>query len=81
MTGRLQVRWELIGEGKTATIGIDWIESGGPPVRPPRRRGFGSRLIEGSIVGRLGGTVDMDFARDGLRCRMTFPATARGRTR
>ncbi len=68
-TGRLQVRWELQGD----TITIDWVESGGPPVRPPRRRGFGSRLIEGSVTGRLGGTVEMDFARAGLHCRMTFP--------
>ncbi len=72
-TGRLQVRWALTGEGATDTIAIDWIESGGPPVRAPRRKGFGSRLIEGSVTGRLSGTVAMDFARDGLRCRMTFP--------
>lgn len=71
--GRLQVRWELTGDGEMDTVSIEWIESGGPPVRPPRRKGFGSRLIEGSVSGRLGGTVDMDFARDGLRCRMTFP--------
>jgi two-component sensor histidine kinase len=72
-TGRLQVRWELTGGGDAGTITIEWIESGGPPVRPPRRKGFGSRLIDNSIAGRLGGTVDMDFPRNGLRCRMTFP--------
>ena len=72
-TGRLQVRWALTGDGDTPTLQIDWIESRGPPVRPPRRRGFGSRLIEGSVTGRLGGSVEMDFARDGLRCRLTFP--------
>jgi PAS domain S-box-containing protein len=70
-TGRLQVKWELIGEDHN-TVSIDWVESGGPPVRTPRRRGFGSRLIEGSVQGRLGGTIEMDFAREGLRCRMTF---------
>ena len=72
-TGRLKVRWELTGEGETGTISIDWMESGGPVVRTPRRKGFGSRLIEGSVTGRLGGTVETDFARDGLRCRLVFP--------
>ncbi len=72
-TGRLKVRWELSGEGEAETISIDWIESGGPVVRTPRRKGFGSRLIEGSVTGRLGGTVETDFARDGLRCRLVFP--------
>ena len=72
-TGRLQVRWQLTGDNEAGTIRIDWIESGGPPVRTPRRKGFGSRLIEGSVTGRLGGTVETDFARDGLRCRLVFP--------
>ena len=72
-TGRLQVCWQLTAENEAGTIRIDWIESGGPPVRTPRRKGFGSRLIEGSVTGRLGGTVETEFARDGLRCRMIFP--------
>ncbi len=72
-TGRLLVRWERTGDGDSDMIRIDWIESGGPPVRTPRRRGFGSRLIEGSVTGRLGGKIVMEFAHDGLRCRMTFP--------
>jgi hypothetical protein len=32
-----------------------WIERGGPPTSPPRRRGFGSNLIEGSAKGELNG--------------------------
>ena len=72
--GRLQVRWNVVGdETGTETVEIEWIESGGPPVSTPRRRGFGSRLIEGSVTGRLAGTVDMTFDRKGLRCRLTFP--------
>ena len=55
-TGRFKVRWELTGEGETGTISIDWIESGGPVVRTPCRKGFGSRLIEDSVTGRRGGT-------------------------
>ena len=71
--GHLRVHWEKTDGENADTIRIDWIESDGPPVRARHRTGFGSRLIEGSVTGRLGGTVDMDFAREGLRCRMVFP--------
>ena len=70
--GRLHVHWELTDDD-TKIVQIGWGESGGPPVRSPRRLGFGSRLIEGSVKGRLGGTVDFEYAREGLRCRMRFP--------
>ena len=72
--GRLQVHWSLIEDDDgEKTVSIDWIESDGPPVEPPQRKGFGSRLIDGSVRGRLGGTIEMDYAREGLRCHMTFP--------
>ena len=32
---------------------LRWAERGGPPVRPPSRRSFGSRLIEHSFVSQL----------------------------
>jgi len=42
---------------------------------PPTRRGFGSRLIERGLPGQLGrgGSVAMDFAPEGLRCRIAAP--------
>lgn len=43
-----------------------WKESGGPPVRPPARKGFGLTLLE--RVGRgLGESAELDFADQGLR--------------
>ncbi len=71
--GRLDVSWTMAEANGTPTISIEWVESGGPPVRTPRRRGFGSRLIDGSIRGRLVGTVEFEYPRDGLRCHMNFP--------
>ena len=52
---------------------MEWSESGGPPVLPPGRRGFGSRLIDRSIRTELQGTVDLDFAPGGLRVRIRVP--------
>ena len=58
---------------RTATLLLEWSEHGGPPVSgPPTRRGFGSRLIERGLPVQLGrgGAVSLDFAPQGLRCRI-----------
>ncbi|SFJ57560.1 HWE histidine kinase domain-containing protein [Methylobacterium brachiatum] len=73
-TGRVAVRWET-GCDAAGDDGFTlvWRESGGPPVAPPRRRGFGSRLIERGLAGAVGGRAELDFARDGLVCTLTAP--------
>ncbi len=50
-----------------------WAENGGPAVAPPKRSGFGSRLIETTIERTMGGTADLDYRPEGLRVAMTFP--------
>jgi two-component sensor histidine kinase len=70
--GRLEVSW-LVDEARLA---LTWREFGGPPVVAPERRGFGSRLIERSLEGQLGGGAVLDFAPDGLICRIELPLTA-----
>ena len=54
-------------------LAISWCEANGPPVAPPSRRGFGSRLIDQVIASDLDGTVAMDFHPDGLACTITAP--------
>ena len=65
--GRVQVSWRPCGPGR---LHLEWRESGGPPVHPPRRRGFGSRLIERALAAELRGQVQLDFAPEGVRCTM-----------
>ena len=73
--GRVEIRWQPVdGErGGRRQLKIDWIEEGGPPVVEPERRGFGSRLIEGSIAAELGGQARLDYEPDGLRCEIVIP--------
>ncbi|MBR1217958.1 GAF domain-containing protein [Bradyrhizobium sp. U87765 SZCCT0131] len=54
---------------------INWREQGGPPVKPPLRRGFGSTVIERSIAHDLKGEARIDFALDGLRAAFVVPAS------
>ena len=44
--------------GTATTAGdlvLDWRETGGPPVKPPTRKGFGTTIIERSVPYDLGG--------------------------
>src|SRR3954447_23249190 len=47
---------------------------GGPLVKPPTRRGFGSTVIERSIRHDLKGDARVEFAPTGLRALFTIPA-------
>lgn len=70
--GRVDLGWERAGD----RLRLRWQESGGPPVRPPARKGFGSRLIECSIAAELTGRVALAFDPAGLVCDMDVPAAA-----
>ena len=72
-TGRVNVDCLLATRAGREWMTLLWIESGGPPVEVPRRRGFGSRLIQRSIAKDLGGETELRFAPSGLECRIAFP--------
>jgi PAS domain S-box-containing protein len=72
-TGKVEIHWSLDGTSGPAHLHLRWEESGGPPVRPPSRRGFGTRLIERSLAGDLHGEAKIDFASTGLVCTITAP--------
>jgi PAS domain S-box-containing protein len=52
---------------------IDWREFGGPQVEKPEVEGFGSKLIELSIVRQMGGTIERDWRPEGLSLRVSVP--------
>jgi two-component sensor histidine kinase len=73
--GSVDVAWAVVGPaGKGARrVEITWRERGGPPVKPPSRRGFGSQLLEQGIGSQAHGTVQLDFRPEGLECRISLP--------
>jgi two-component system CheB/CheR fusion protein len=71
--GQLEVTWQLDSGPNGHMVQVSWVESGGPPVTPPTRRGFGSNLITRSIGHQLGGTVSQDLRPEGLHCEISFP--------
>lgn len=68
--GRLTVRWKTAPVEGGTMLDLEWIESDGPPVTPPTRRGFGSTLLERLLGGQLGGTVDVTYPPEGVRVRI-----------
>lgn len=66
--GVIEVSWTLEEVGRR--LELTWRERGGPPVAPRTRKGFGSRLIETSLARELGAPARMEFAPDGLICRI-----------
>ncbi|OXT01854.1 hypothetical protein B7H23_02580 [Notoacmeibacter marinus] len=52
---------------------IDWLERGGPAVKAPERRGFGSTIVERSIPYELKGQATVDFELAGLHARFELP--------
>jgi PAS domain S-box-containing protein len=72
--GRVSIEWALepAAEGEVKLI-WRWRESGGPPVTPPTRRGFGRFLIERVFGADFGGSVRIDYHPDGVECVLTAP--------
>lgn len=69
-SGAVDLTWR---RNRTDDLVIDWRERGGPPVREPAHRGFGSTIIERSVPYDLGGEADLSFDESGLTARFVIP--------
>ena len=63
--GRVSIVWT---GREDEHLTLTWTETGGPPVSPPSRQGFGSRMIERALAADLGARVSFNYAPDGLVC-------------
>lgn len=71
--GRVRLSWAIEDAGQGGLFKLTWSEQGGPVARPPERTGFGTRLIEKGLASELGGQVSLDYAPEGLTCRVVAP--------
>ena len=69
--GKVEVRWHVENDGDLV---VDWKEIGGPPVKPPTRKGFGSTIIDRSVPYDLGGKAMIDYPESGVEARFRIPA-------
>jgi two-component sensor histidine kinase len=68
--GAIHIKWETLGDD----FRLEWEETGGPAiVVAPNVSGFGRVLTDRSIISQLGGKIEYDWQRNGLRLMMTVP--------
>ena len=73
--GQVSVRWRHRHDGHAGKgLSISWEESGGPKVMPQSQLGYGTSVICDLIPYELGGTVDLAYALEGVRCKLEIPA-------
>ncbi|MBF9235289.1 PAS domain S-box protein [Microvirga sp. BT350] len=66
--GCIDIVWRLKGDADGRRLSLRWAERGGPPVVPPQRKGFGSRLLERALAQELGGEVRVVYEPTGVIC-------------
>jgi two-component sensor histidine kinase len=71
--GALKITWRVDDGDDRPQVRLRWIESGGPPVAAPSRRGFGTDLIERGTVHELRGKATLDYRESGMHAELTFP--------
>ncbi|MGB3643374.1 MAG: response regulator [Mesorhizobium sp.] len=65
--GRVDLTWTI----EDAQLAISWKESGGPAVKAPARRGFGTTLVEQSVKAD-GGNASVSYSADGVLWNLTL---------
>jgi two-component sensor histidine kinase len=72
--GQVEIGWKVYEpEPGKQRLSMSWIESGGPPVSAPARRGFGSTVVESMAQIGLSADVQLDYASTGLQWRLDCP--------
>jgi PAS domain S-box-containing protein len=66
--GNVSIVWTIASNGGRSTLKFRRQERGGPPVRGPGQRGFGTSLLESTFR-----TVNFEYAREGLTCEIQVP--------
>jgi PAS domain S-box-containing protein len=68
--GSVAIRWCVV-DGGGPVLQFEWVERNGPKVSAPKRRGFGSQLLERVLNRQVGAAATLDYDPDGLRVRVS----------
>lgn len=67
----------LTGRAEGEQFHLTWKEHGGPAIKAPSQlSGFGSKLIELSVMGQMRGQIERLWEEDGLRVELSLPLAA-----
>lgn len=79
-SGRLTVSWNVEDDGPQRRVALEWRESGVsmPEGGRPKRKGYGSELIERALPYQLRAKTRLEFGADGVRCTVIAPIGGKG---
>jgi two-component sensor histidine kinase len=71
--GVVSIDWKLAGNGESRMLSLFWREENGPPVTPATHAGFGTRLIDLTAHGELGGQAELHYEPKGVQAVINIP--------
>jgi PAS domain S-box-containing protein len=75
--GKVLLEWQVLTRnGGESALQMSWSEQGGPPPKPPQRRGFGFKILTGMVEHALDGSVHIDYSSSGLVWRAVIPVSS-----
>jgi two-component sensor histidine kinase len=77
LSGHLTISWRFRNTDGRRRLYLEWIERGGPAVKEPERRGFGSTMLQRVLPAQTDADVQIEFRREGLRFEMEAPLIER----
>ncbi|BBO11959.1 two-component sensor histidine kinase [Bradyrhizobium ottawaense] len=76
-SGHVEISWRLDEGTQPAELVFKWRECGGPQVKPPLRKGFGTELLERTLAFEFKGQTTLAFDPAGLQCTIAIPPSKR----
>ncbi len=70
-SGRVVIAWTI--EPEATAMHLDWIETGGPLVIAPARKGFGHIVLENIVTKSVHGEVHIKYEPAGLQWHLSLP--------
>jgi PAS domain S-box-containing protein len=76
-TGKVDIGWTIDDDANAAAkrFLMTWRESGGPPVSPPLRKGFGSTVVTSALSGAFNGEAKLEYSPEGLSWQLAAPVS------
>jgi two-component sensor histidine kinase len=71
-TGQVRLTWRVAEAGSRRRLELEWRETGGPPLVPPKRKGFGSRLLVRALAAQPNARAALSFPAEGARWTAGF---------
>ncbi|VIO65146.1 Blue-light-activated histidine kinase 1 [Bradyrhizobium ivorense] len=76
-TGRVEISWRIDNGASAPQLVFEWQERGGPQVTAPKRKGFGTELLERTLAFEFKGKTVLSFNGSGLQGTITIPMNSR----